>query len=133
MSSNARPRDKDEDFTRPRRALHYTKQCRLHTMAGSGPAGPLRIEEVMSANTGLPGLHAPNGLMDCHLANQPSSFDHHSAPSSPIRRNGSLDPSRVEPGAYKCNFLQIAHFTYLKEASDANILPSLPSQTQGET
>jgi hypothetical protein len=105
-------------------------------MADSGPAGPLRIEEAMSANTRLPGLQslAPTGLMDCHLANQSSSSGQHSTPSSPYRRNGSLDPSRVEPGAYKCNSLQFTHFTYLEGASDTNILPSgLPSQTQGET
>ena len=106
-------------------------------MADSGPAGPLRIEETMSAHTGLPGLQGlpSNGLKDCHLANQPSSSGQHSTPSSPIRRNGSLDPSRVEPGAYKCNLLQFTHFTYLEGAGDANILlPSgLPSQTQGET
>jgi hypothetical protein len=82
-------------------------------MADSGSAGPLRIEEAMSANTGLPGLQglAPNGLLDCHLANQPSSSGQHSTPSSPIRRSGSLDPSRVEPGAYKCDLLQLTHFT----------------------
>lgn len=82
-------------------------------MADSGPAGPSRIEEAMSANTGLPGLPgiAPNGLLDCHLANQLSSSGQHSTPSSPIGRNGSLDPSRVEPGAYKCNLLQFTHFT----------------------
>src|SRR5882757_1616895 len=78
-------------------------------MGDSGPAGPLWIEEAMSANTGLPGLQglAPNGLMDCHLANQPSSSGLHSTPSSPIRRNGSLDPSRVEPGAYKRKLLRL--------------------------
>ena len=44
-------------------------------MADSGLAGPLRIEEAMSANTRFPGLQglAPNGLMDHHLANPPSS------------------------------------------------------------
>jgi hypothetical protein len=82
-------------------------------MAESGPAGPLRIEGWMSGNTGLPGLQglAPNGLLDCLLANQPSSFGRHSTPSSPIRRNGSLDLSRVEPGAYKCDLLHFTHFT----------------------
>jgi hypothetical protein len=103
-------------------------------MADSGPVGPLRIEEAMSAR--LPGLRglAPNGLMGCHFANQPSSSGQHSTPSSPIRRNGSLDPSRVEPGAYKCNLLPFTHFTYLEGTGDANILPNgRPSQTQGET
>ncbi len=105
-------------------------------MADSGLAGPLRIEEVMSANTGLPGLHglAPNGLLDRHLANQPSSSGQHSTPSSPIGRNGSLSPSRVELGAYEFNSLQFTHFTQLEGAGDATILPSvLPSQSQGET
>ena len=76
-------------------------------MADSGLAGPLRIEEVMSENTGLPGLRGllPNGLLDRHFANQPSSSGQHSAPSSPIRRNESLDPSRIEPGTSKCNLL----------------------------
>lgn len=104
-------------------------------MAESGPAGPLRIEEAMSANIGLPGLQGlgPNGLTGCHLANQPSSSQH-STPSSPVRRNGSLDSSRVEPGAYQFNLLEFILFTYLEGAGDANLLPSgLPSQTQGET
>jgi hypothetical protein len=113
LSSNARPRDKYEDRTRSRRALHYTKQCRLHTMADFGPAGPLRIEEAMSANTRFPGLQGLvlNGLM----TNRPSSYGQHSTPSSPIRRNGSLDPLRVEPGAYECNCSSSLTLPILKE------------------
>lgn len=74
-------------------------------MADASLAGPLRNEEGMSANTGLPGLQslAPNGL----LANQPSSPVQHRTPSSPIRRNGSLYTLRVEPGAYKCKIAPV--------------------------
>jgi hypothetical protein len=70
-------------------------------MADSGLAGLLRIEEAMSPNTGIPGLQGlvPNGLLDCHLVNHPSSSGQRSTPSSPIRRNRLLDLSRVEPGA----------------------------------
>jgi len=103
-------------------------------MADSGPAGPLRIGDAMSTNNGLPGLQGltPNGLLDCHLANQISSSGQHSTLSSPIRRNGPLDPSRVEPGAYKCNLLQLSHYT--EGAGDAAIpFSGLQSQTQGET
>ncbi|KAF8478472.1 P-loop containing nucleoside triphosphate hydrolase protein [Russula ochroleuca] len=88
-------------------------------MANFVSAGLLQIEET---NHGLPDLEGfvPNGLLNCHLANQASSSGQHKSPnctpSSPFRRNGSLDSPRVEPGA-----------------GDATILPGdLPSHSQDD-
>jgi hypothetical protein len=79
-------------------------------MANVGPVCPLRIEGAMGANTGLPVQgFVPNGLLDCNLANQPSSSGKqrppNCTPSSPVRQNESLDSSRAGSGAYKCNLL----------------------------
>ena len=73
-------------------------------MVNLGSTGLLQIEEAMGTNLGSPDLEGlvPNGLLNCHLANQASSSAQHKSPnctpSSPFRRNGSLDSSRLEPG-----------------------------------
>ncbi len=94
---------------RTRRVL-ITPNSADYTMADFGPVGPLRIEEAMGANTGLPVQgFVPNGLLDCNLANQPSSSGQqrppNCTPSSPVRQNESLDSSRAISGAYKCSLL----------------------------
>lgn len=107
----ARPRDEaeGEDRLGTRRALSLT-----HTMADFGPTSLLRIGETMGTNTGLTALEGfvPNSLLRCHLDNQPSSSGQHKPPncipSSPFRRDGSLDSSQVERGAYKCDLSQFA-------------------------
>ena len=76
------------------------------------PTSLLRFEEPMGADVALPEVESfvPNGLLGCHLADDPSSscqdMPTHVAsvtPSSPFRQNGLLGPASNEPGAYKCN------------------------------
>lgn len=72
------------------------------------PTGLLQVDESMAGDTALSARDSfvPNGLLEGHLVNQPSSSIQDMSlhptsvpPTSPFRQNGLLDIARTEPGA----------------------------------